>query len=234
MLRFAPLMMMLALAACGQPQGDAAFGQKVRAYLLENPEVLSEVAAKLDERQQAKAAEAASLALDKNRQALERDPRDYVANPKGKITVVEFFDYRCGYCKLATPEVNTLIRDNPDVRFVFKELPILSRDSELAARAALAVKDQPGRYMAVHNALMAGKVVNEAQIDRVVRAAGADPAAVKRQGASAEVDRHLADVRALAEAVGVNGTPAFIVGDTLIAGADMPALKAAIAKAKKG
>src|SRR5690349_3340447 len=113
----------LSLAGC-QKAEDAAFGQRVRAYLLQHPEVIREAVNKLAENDRIAAAKAASESMNKYRAQLERDPRDFVANPDGKITVVEFFDYRCGYCKLAAPEVVKLIQENPDVRFVFKEFPI--------------------------------------------------------------------------------------------------------------
>ena len=109
---FKPLaaILVLALAACGEPKADEAFGQKVRAYLLEHPEVLQEAYEKLQVKQQQAALLSAAKALAENRQALENDPRDFVANPNGKITVVEFFDYNCGYCKLIAPEVLALVK----------------------------------------------------------------------------------------------------------------------------
>jgi len=95
---------LLSLTAC-QKAEDVAFGQKVRAYLLAHPEVIEEAVQKLQEKKQVEAANIAKVGLVKHRDALERDPRDFVANPNGKITVVEFFDYRCGYCKVSAPEV---------------------------------------------------------------------------------------------------------------------------------
>ena len=150
----------LALSACDKPQ-DAAFGERVRAYLLEHPEVLEEVAMKLNEKKQAEAIKASTAAIDKHRAALERDPRDFVANPNGKYTVVEFYDYRCSYCKVVAPEVTKLIRENPDVRFVFKELPIFGEVSDSAARLALT---QPvkARGLDVYGRWMADKALTEA------------------------------------------------------------------------
>lgn len=144
------------LAAC-QPADDAVFGQRVRAYLLEHPEVLEEAIRKLDENRTVQATAAQTKALAANRQALERDPRDpVIGNPNGSVTVVEFFDYRCGYCKSIAPEVLALLDSEKDVRFVFKELPILPDAngrigvSERAARLALAAnaKDATARFIA--------------------------------------------------------------------------------------
>jgi protein-disulfide isomerase len=224
----------LALSACQQqPSPDAAFGEKVRAYLLEHPEVLEEVALKLNEKKQAEAIRASTAAIDKNRAALERDPRDFVANPNGSVTVVEFYDYRCGYCKVVAPEVTKLIQENPDVRFVFKELPIFGEVSDTAARLALtpAVK---AKGIEVYNRWMADKGLTEAALDRHLREAGIDPAAARAAAQSPQITQHLADNEALARSLGIQGTPAFIVGDTLIPGADVNALRAAISQAKAG
>lgn len=221
----------LPLAAC-QKQDDA-FGQKVRAYLLEHPEVIEEAVVKLQQNKQAAAHATAKASLAKYREQLERDPRDFVANPDGKITVVEFFDYRCGYCKVSAPEVVKLIEENPDVRFVFKEFPIFGGESELAARVALSPQAKP-KTPELFQRFMAEKALDEAAIDRHLRAVGVDPVAAKTAGESAEVQKHLADIRALAQALAIEGTPAFIVGDRMIPGADMDALRAAIAEAKTG
>ncbi|WP_332771468.1 DsbA family protein [Phenylobacterium sp.] len=221
---------LLSLAAC-QKAEDAAFGQKVRAYLLAHPEVIEEAVQKLQENKQVEAANIAKVGLVKHRDALERDPRDFVANPNGKITVVEFFDYRCGYCKVSAPEVLKLIEENPDVRFVFKEFPILTRESAMAAQVILSPKAKP-KTLELHRAFMAEKALSEDSIYRHLRAAGVDPAAAKADGRGAAVMKHLADTRALAGNLGIDGTPAFIVGDRMISGADMAGLRAAIAEAK--
>lgn len=221
----------LALAGCGPAKPDKAFGEKVRAYLLENPEVLMEVSAKLQEKQAAEKAKSAKGAIGKYRQALERDPRDFVANPNGSITVVEFFDYRCGYCKLAAPEIVDLIRKNPDVRFVFKDFVIFGHDSEAAARMVLGAEDQ-GKTLELHKRLMAEKSLDEAGVVRIAQEVGVDVAKARVAGAAPVVTQHLADTRALAEALAVEGTPAFFVGDQVIPGADMRALNLAIDQAR--
>lgn len=220
------------LAACQKTQ-DEAFGQKVRAYLLEHPEVIEEAVQKLQSNKQAAAMQATKASLGKFREQLERDPRDYVANPNGKITVVEFFDYRCGYCKVSAPEVLKLIKENPDVRFVFKEFPIFGEESNVAAEVALSPAGMP-KNLELFERFMAEKALDEAAIDRHLAAVGVDPKAARTGGASPQVRKHIADTRALAVALGIEGTPAFIVGERLIPGADMDALRAAIAEAKAG
>jgi protein-disulfide isomerase len=222
----------LALSACNR-QPDAAFGEKVRAYLLEHPEVLEEVAMKLNEKKQTEAIKASTAAIDKNRAALERDPRDFVANPNGSVTVVEFYDYRCGYCKVVAPEVTKIIRENPDVRFVFKELPIFGEVSDTAARLALtpAVK---AKGVDIYNRWMTDKSLTEAAIDRHLREVGIDPAQARAAARSPAITKHIADTQALARALNIEGTPAFVVGNIMIPGADLNALRAAITQARAG
>jgi protein-disulfide isomerase len=221
----------LSLIGCGQANADKAFGEKVHAYLIEHPEVLVEMSAKLQEKQTAEKTKNAKGAINKYRQALERDPRDFVANPNGSITVVEFFDYRCGYCKLAAPQIVELIQKNPDVRFVFKDFVIFGHDSEVAARMVLGAKDQ-GKTIELHKRLMAEKSLDEAGVVRVAQQLGIDLAKARASGTSEAVTQHLADTHALAEALAIEGTPAFFVGDQMIPGADMHALNLAIDQAR--
>jgi len=228
----------LALAGCDQAKPDKAFGEKVRAYLLEHPEVLMEASQKLQEKQATQQAASAQKAIGQYRQAIERDPRDIVINPAGTITVTEFFDYRCGYCKHAAPEIVDLVQKNPDVRLVLKDFVIFGHDSEAAARIALGAKDQ-GKSLELYKALMAEKSLDAATALRVAQGLGVDLAKAKAAGESQAVTQHLADTEALAKTLALQGTPAFIVGDTLIPGADINALKLAIdqtraSKAKAG
>src|SRR6202000_1390385 len=108
--------------ACSK--SDQAFDTRVHDYIISHPEVIQEAIAKLQAKQDAEAATQAKAAIAQHRQALERDPRDFVANPGGRITVTEFYDYRCPHCINAAPAVLKIIHDQPDVRFVFKEFPI--------------------------------------------------------------------------------------------------------------
>jgi protein-disulfide isomerase len=222
----------LALSGC-QRASDDAFGQKVRAYMLENPEILVEVSQKLEEKRTAEAATLARASYAEHKAALERDPRDLVANPNGSITVVEFYDYKCGYCKLVAPEIAELIRENPDVRFVFKEYPIFGGDSLVAAQVMASPAVKPKAFE-LHQRLMAEKALDAAAIQRNLTAVGLNPKAVQASAESAAVREHLTDNQQLAEALGIQGTPHFIVGGTAVSGADMDALRLAIAKARAG
>ncbi|WP_372785427.1 DsbA family protein [Phenylobacterium sp.] len=229
---FAGLAAALSLAAC-QKTEDAAFGQKVHAYLMAHPEVIREAAVKLSENDRLAAMKASTDAIDKYRGQLEHDSRDFVANPDGRITVVEFFDYRCGYCKLAAPEVVKLISENPDVRFVFKEFPIFGEVSDTAAKVALT-REGKAKGFDLYKVLMAEKALDDAALDRHLAEVGIDAAAAHRDAAHPMITRQLLDTHALAEALKIDGTPAFIVGNTMIPGADMAALRAAIAAARGG
>jgi len=222
----------LSLSAC-QRADDAAFGQRVHAYLMAHPEVIQEAAEKLTENERMAALKASTNAIGKYRSQLERDPRDFVANPDGKVTVVEFFDYRCGYCKLAAPEVVKLVRQNPDIRFVFKQFPIFGEVSDTAAKVALTAPAR-GKALDLYSSWMAEKALDDTLLDRDLAAAGLDPAAVRKAANDPAIQRQILDTRALATALKIEGTPAFIVGDTMIPGADLPALRTAISIAQQG
>lgn len=221
------------VAACGEPKADEAFGKKVRAYLLEHPEVLQEAYEKLQVKQQQQQAVAFTKAISENRAALERDPRDFVANPQGKVTVVQFYDYNCGYCKLIAPEVLALAKANPDVRFVFKDLTIFGEASEYAAAGAELTKGN-GKFLDVHREFMAKKPLEDADVARILTLNGINPGEARRRQQSAEQRKYLEDQHKLAASLGIQGTPAFVIGDVMIPGADPAALKQAIAAAKEG
>ena len=222
----------LALAGCTRAADDAGFGDKVRAYLLQHPEVIEEAVQKLQEKKDAQAADKARLALKGERQSLEHDQRDFVANPNGKITVTEFYDYRCPHCINAAPAVLGIIHDNPDVRFVFKELPIFGATSEHAARTAIAIKNAGGDYLGLYHDLMTTKGLNDSAVDQIARAHGLDPAKVERGQARTTADAQISDAHKLADKLAIDGTPTFIIGDVLVPGEDMDAVRAAIAKAR--
>lgn len=217
----------LALSAC-QKQADAEFGAKVRAYLLEHPEVLQEMAVKLREKEQLAQTTASKAAIEKFRAQLERDPRDVVINPGGSITVVEFFDFNCGYCKLVAPEVVKLVEENPDVRLVLKQFAFQTEDAVAAAKVTLTEAARP-KALALYSTLMAQKPLNPAAIDRSLVAVGLDPAATRAAGAAPAILKQIEDAHALARELKIEGTPAFVVGDQVIHGADIEGLRAAVA-----
>ncbi|NBC31393.1 MAG: thioredoxin domain-containing protein [Alphaproteobacteria bacterium] len=192
----------------------------VRNYLLENPEIIMEAVAVLrareeratDERQQSTLAERRSEVFDS-------PTSPSIGDPDSDIVLVEFFDYNCGYCKRVVGHVFALAEDNPDLRIVFKEFPILAQSSELAARAALAAANQ-GLYAEMHNALMTHRGgYDEATILDLAEEIGADAAQLRADMDSDAVDAEIAATADLAIALGIRGTPAFIIGDMVIPGA---------------
>jgi protein-disulfide isomerase len=221
----------LVLAGC-QKQSDEAFNKRVHDYLVTHPEVLQEAYEALQVKQEKAKLAQAQQAIQKYRQQLEHDPRDFVANPNGKITVVEFFDYNCGYCKAIAPEVLAIARSEPDVRFVFKDFTIFGEASEYAAASADLAKPT-GKYMAIYQEFMAQKPLTDDGVKRILADNGVDPDVARVHQQNANEKRRLEDTHNLAVALGIEGTPAFVVGDTLIPGADPQALTQAIAAAKK-
>ena len=235
MVRLKPLMAglgLLALAACEAPQkgavrNDAAFERELRAYLLEHPEVIREAAAKL----QAKKAAEARAVLAQAKSALERDPRDFVANPGGRVTVVQFFDYRCPYSRAVAPDVDRLIAANRDVRFVFKQYPVFGSASDYAARVALTPQGK-ARGLALHRALMAQKDLNVVRTDRILSQQGLKPREVDAAARDPALAEQIADTRELALKLDLKGTPTFVIAGEIIPGADIVRLEAAIARAR--
>ena len=226
----------LFMAACSKPADNAQVSRdQVLTFLDDHPEVINEASQRyqLKLRKEMLAESAKAIAL--HRAAIEHDPRDFVANPNGKVTVVEFFDYRCPYCKASLPAIQSLILQNPDIRFVFKEYPVIpDADGALgvslrASEAALAAA-RAGKYQSVHDAMMATAALDDAGIAKALRDNGLDPA---KTVADADDVRHLNDVHKLALAIGAHGTPAFVVGDTLIEGNSMDQLALAIEQAKR-
>ncbi|MGR3465377.1 DsbA family protein [Limimaricola sp.] len=200
----------------------AAFGAQVRAYLLENPEVLMEAIAVLDQKQAEAAAQGDSAMIAAHSEALFDYEGDWVGgNPDGDITVVEFMDYKCGYCRRAFPEVEELIASDGNIRYILKEFPILGEQSMLAAQFALAVRTLEGddTYKEAHNALMTMRSdVSEASLETLADSLGADFEAVRQEMKSPEVARVIAENRQLAQAMQVSGTPSFVMGEQMLRG----------------
>jgi protein-disulfide isomerase len=228
------------LAACQPPSGDqASFDARVKDYLMKHPDELKAAIDNMQDKEDADQAKAdaaadakARAALPSLRAALEHDPRDFVANPNGKVTVTEFYDYRCPHCISIAPRVVTLIQSRPDVRFVFKEMPIFGDTSEHAARAAIAAKDQGKDYVGLYAAFMEARPLTDGDIDRIAAAKGVDLAAMNAPATLAKDKTQIDDIAKLAEKLAIDGTPGFVVGDTIIHGEDYDGLTAAIDKAE--
>ena len=213
-----------AVAENAQDSFDAkqteAIGQIVREYLLENPAIMVEVFAKLEEQQAAQEQLAAETAIRANKDALFNDDYSYVyGNPDGDVTIVEFFDYKCPYCKRAVGDIMAAADEDGNVRVVFKEFPILSDESTLAAKAAMAAISQ-NKYMELHIALMATQGgLDEDRIMRVAEDAGLDVARLRRDMQDPGLEAAIERTHDLAREIGIEGTPAFVIGNQLVPGA---------------
>lgn len=208
----------------------------VHDYLVAHPEVLVEAMSVLRDRQQQAENEDRAKALKSNRTALFDDPAAPVAgNPKGNVSVVEFFDYSCPYCKSVEEDLHSLLKADGNVRLVLKEFPVLGANSVNAARAALAARAQ-GKYQEFHDALMTTRgQFTEDTILRIARSVGLDTDKLKEDMKAPEIEAALKANRGLAEALSIRGTPAFVIGDEVFPGAmDLNAFKQAVAAARKG
>jgi protein-disulfide isomerase len=156
-------------------------------------------------------------------------------NPSGDVVVIEFFDYRCGYCRRSAPDLFGLVRDDSNVRLIYKEFPILGSGSMMASRAALASRKQ-GLYQPFHEALMTADIdFSEASVMEVAELVGLDAERLKADMEDPEITAHIEANYALAHALGIQGTPAFIIGDELIPGSlDRAELDKLIKQAREG
>jgi protein-disulfide isomerase len=192
----------------------------VKDYLINNPEVMMEIQASLEAKMEKLQNERMASAIKENAAELFKNASAPIAgNPKGDVTVIEFFDYNCGYCKKALGGLAQLMEKDRNVKVVLKEFPILSKGSEEAARVALAARNQ-GKYWEFHRAMLETPgQANEAVALRVAEKVGLDIARLKREMASPEIKKELDQVRSLAQKMGIQGTPHFLVGERVIPGA---------------
>jgi protein-disulfide isomerase len=207
----------------------------LRQALLADPSILRDAFAALqaDEEQRQGAAQQSAIAAQSER--LLRDPADPVkGNPRGDLTIVEFFDARCGYCKTLHPVMEQLLRDDPQLRVVLKDLPILGPLSLSASRALLAAQRQ-GKYLPLQDALMRLRgEATEPALKAEAERAGIDWARLQRDMADPAIQRRLEGHLALAQALSIQGTPALVIGRTLVPGAaDLPTLKKLVAQARQ-
>lgn len=199
-----------------------AFRTEVRAYLMENPEVLMEAIAELEKRQQADAAAQDIQLLKAHADEILHDPNSWVGgNPEGDITVVEFVDYRCGYCRKAHEEVAELVKSDGNIRFVVKEFPILGEQSVISSRFAIAVRQLAGdeAYKLAHDALitMRGDATPES-LSALATELGLDAGKIMAQMETPEVAAIIDANHALGQLLQINGTPTFVIDETMVRG----------------
>ena len=192
----------------------------IKDFLANHPDMLMQAIQDADDKLKNEAKDKAKQALADHNQQVFNDPQSPTAgNPKGDVTLVEFFDYRCPYCKQVEPSLEKLLGDDKNLRFVYKEFPVLGADSELAAHVALAAKLQ-GKYDAFHRAMMAAPGhPDEAVIYKVAETVGLDINRLKQDAKSPEIDNQLKANLDLGNLLSIDGTPGFIVGTTIVPGA---------------
>jgi protein-disulfide isomerase len=192
----------------------------VHDYLTKNPEILVEMTNELDKRQQEQQAEQQQKVISDNAEALFRSPLAYfTGNPDGDVTVVEFFDYNCGFCKRALPDLVKLVDSDGKVKVVFKELPIFGEESEGAAKVALAAGKQ-GKYFEMHQKLFSepGKADKDKGL-RIAAELGLDVPRLEKDMEDPSIQQALDEAKDLAQKLGLQGTPLYLIGDRIVPGA---------------
>jgi protein-disulfide isomerase len=196
----------------------------IKDYLVAHPEVIQDAQAALDKRQQEAEAQKARTAIKQDSATLFSSPHQVVlGNPNGKVTMVEFFDYNCPHCKDAVPDMLNLLKNDHDLKFVLKEFPILAQGSVDAAHVAVAVRMQDAtgaKYLAFHQKLFGTRgMVDQARALAAAKEVGCDMARIQKDMNSPEVKTTIDEDMKLADAIGVDGTPSYVIGDQLIVGA---------------
>ncbi|MCY4487063.1 MAG: DsbA family protein [Deltaproteobacteria bacterium] len=201
-------------------RSNEEIGEIIREYLLNNPEVIFQAVERHREKQRQLQARRDQALLKQHQQALLADTDSFVGgNPDGDVTLVEFFDYRCGYCKRFAPTLEKIKKQDPKLRVVYKEFPVLGPDSIRGAQAALAARNQ-GRYVEFHEALMRvqGNSLDEKTLMRVARSVGLDTERLKKDMENPKIQDILGKTLNLARTLSINGTPAIIVGNQIARG----------------
>jgi protein-disulfide isomerase len=215
----APVILAQASPAPALPAGASSFSAAQRAeiegiiktYLLAHPEVMMEVSKELEKRQASMQAETNKKVIVERKASIFKAPTDFVmGNPNGQISVVEFFDYNCGWCKKAVDELNKLTKGDPQVRIVLKELPIFGENSTIAAKAAMASIRQ-GKYWDFHVAMMKEKQVTKDNVFKIAEKVGLNVEKLKTDMADPVIEAALKDNAVIAQELGIEGTPGFIV-----------------------
>ncbi|WP_332686467.1 DsbA family protein [Bosea sp. (in: a-proteobacteria)] len=220
------------------PDQRKAVIELVRETLLKNPELIQEALVELERRNQVAQVEAQRNALSAEKASLTDPATSVIAgNPQGDVTIVEFMDYNCGFCKRAMEDVRTLAKDDPKLKVVIKDFPILGPDSVEASRVAIAAKAQlqGQKYWEFHLKLMGTKGrINGAKAMEIAREAGADVERLKKEMESPATRAAIEQTVALGDRLGLTGTPAFIIGDEVVFGAvGVAALKQKIESVRK-
>ena len=215
-----PALMPLPVAALDETQ-KKEFGEFIREYLIENPEIMLEVQDALQKKQEEIRSQRSAEALSTNQDAIFKSAYDLaIGNPKGDVTVVEFFDYNCGYCRAALPDMAALLAEDSNLKIILKEFPILSNESIDAARIGVLVGESEANYWDFHSALFTSR----GKVDKSVALAaaqdlGLSPVELELQMGDPRVAQTIQSSYEIAQALGITGTPTYIIGNEIIPGA---------------
>ncbi|MEX3008825.1 DsbA family protein [Hoeflea sp. TYP-13] len=208
-------------------------GQFIREYLIQNPEILFEVQAAYEAKQELIQREQSKQVIAKSRDAIFNSPNNVVlGNPDGDVTIVEFFDYNCGFCKRAMKDMEEIIANDPNVRFILKEFPILGEDSIAAHRVSTALmRIAPEKYEEFHFELLGGRErATEDRAIEVAKSLGVDENALRKEMEDEAITESFREAYQIADGLGISGTPSYVVGDEAVFGAvGMPTLLSKVA-----
>ncbi|WP_404371858.1 DsbA family protein [Sphingomonas sp. MMS24-J45] len=228
---------LLSVQAFAPPRVDVADRARiesvVRDYILAHPEILPEAMQKLQDRETADRGNRAAMVAAQNRQAIETPfAGAWAGNPNGDVTLVEYFDYNCGYCRASLPAIAALLKSDPKIRIVYRDFPILAQSSVDAAKMSLAAAEQ-GKFQAFHDALYAGGPVTAQSIATAAQRAGLDMA--RAAAFAPRAQEEIAANEAMAQKLGLTGTPSWVIGRKVVSSAlPLEELQKAIAAARGG
>lgn len=243
--RYAAVMVTVVALAAGPvtagelftPDETKGIEEIVRDYIMKNPGIILDAVETLNKRQEEAADEQIRRIILSRKEEIFKDPATPVGgNPRGDVTIVEFFDYQCGYCKRVFPRLKELLANDGNIRFVFKEFPILGPKSVFAAQAALAAwRQDKEKYVRFHDALMLSKgSLSKAKVFRFATDSGLDIDRLKVEMEDTSIKQIIGETLDLASALNINGTPAFVIGDTVVPGAvDIATLRSLVERARK-
>jgi protein-disulfide isomerase len=212
----------------GTPGGSRAeIEAVVRDTILDHPELIPEAMQRLQDRQTSKVIAA-------NKDAIFTPVGSaWAGNPDADLTIVEYFDYNCGFCRASLPTIDALLKSDPNLKIVFRELPVLSEESAVAAKLSLAAA-KAGKFGAFHEALYAGGPLTSASMAAAARTAGLDPEQLRQKAEAPAIEDAIRANIALAGPLGISGTPAWVIGDHVVSGAmSLEQMQAAIAEARR-
>ena len=232
MKKFLSLVSGLVIVLCSHVESAKASDAEIRNFILQNPEIIAEALQKYEQQQREKReGQAAELHIIYAQDIMSHEGVPFIGPEDAKVTVTEFFDFSCGYCKRLSPEIEKIIADNADVKFVFKPLTFVSPTSVYQAKAGFAAHNQ-GKFLEYYKGVMEGNANSEELVDEMAKKAGVDVDKYKADVASEEIAVKLGNIAAFAQRIGVNGVPAVFINGKQVNGRSAAELQEAINAAK--